>query len=46
MDSCASINHITLPVAKCLHYSQHLVVMNRPVLLSISKLTTKVSYWQ
>ena len=45
MDNRASINHITSPAAKCLHYSQHLSVMNRPVFLSISKLTTRVGYW-
>ena len=44
MDNHASINHITLPAAKCLHYSQHLSVINRPVFLSISKLTAKVGY--
>ena len=46
MDNYALFNDITLPAAKCLHYSQHLSVMNRPVLLSISKLMTKVGYWQ
>ena len=46
MDNCASINHITSPAAKCLHYNQHLSFMNKPVLLSISKLMTKVGNWQ
>ena len=46
MYNCASIKYITSPAAKCLHYSQQLSVMNRPVLLSISKFITKVGYWQ